>query len=124
MLHGYGSHEMDLFGLAEFLPSEFVIASVRGLIPAGPGFAWFPLEWDAQTNELRRNVDDVNESARVLLAWLDELDSEVGGLAQVVLLGFSQGGAMAIQLLRHAPERFDAAVVLAAAHPRQCHAAL
>ena len=113
MLHGYGSHEMDLFGLADYFPTDFVVASLRGLIPAGSGFAWFPLEWDAQSNELRRNVDDVNESARALLAWLDELDSEVGALAQVVLLGFSQGGAMAIQLLRHAPDRFDAAVVLA-----------
>jgi len=113
MLHGYGSHEMDLFGLAEFLPDEFVVASLRGLIPAGSGFAWFPLEWDAQTNELRRDVDDVNESARVLLSWLDDLDAEVGGLHGVTLLGFSQGGAMAIQMLRHAPERCDAAVVLA-----------
>jgi len=113
MLHGYGSHEMDLLGLAEFLPPEYVVASIRGLISAGPGYAWFPLEWDAQSNELRRNVDDVNESARVLIAWLDELDSAVGGLHRVTLLGFSQGGAMAIQMLRHAPERFDAAVVLA-----------
>ena len=113
MLHGYGAHEMDLFGLVEFLPPEYVVASIRGLIPAGPGFAWFPLEWDAQSNELRRNVDDVNESAGVLLAWLDRLDAEVGGLHGVTLLGFSQGGAMAIQMLRHAPERFDAAVVLA-----------
>lgn len=31
----------------------------------------------------------------------------------MTLLGFSQGGAMAIQMLRHAPERCDAAVVLA-----------
>jgi len=113
MLHGFGSHEMDLFGLAEFIPSDFVVASLRGLIPAGTGFAWFPLEWDAQSNELRRNVDDVNESASSLLAWLDDLDSHVGGLARVILLGFSQGGAMAIQMLRHDPVRFDAAVVLA-----------
>lgn len=113
MLHGYGSHEMDLFGLVDFFPSDFVVASLRGLIPAGAGFAWFPLEWDAQSNELRRNVDDVNESADALLAWLDELETEVGRLHGVTLLGFSQGGAMAIQLLRHAPDRFDAAVVLA-----------
>ena len=113
MLHGYGSHELDLFGLAEFLPSDYVVASVRGLIPAGTGFAWFPLEWDAQTNELRRDIDDVNASAGAVLSWLDELDAHVGGLTHVMLLGFSQGGAMAIQLLRHAPERFDAAVVLA-----------
>ena len=113
MLHGYGSHELDLFGLAEFLPSDYVVASVRGLIPAGTGFAWFPLEWDAQTNELRRDIDDVNSSAGAVLSWLDELDAHVGGLTHVMLLGFSQGGAMAIQLLRHAPERFDAAVVLA-----------
>lgn len=113
MLHGYGSHELDLFGLADFLPKEYVVASVRGLLPAGGGYSWFPLEFDPATNSLKRDVNDVNASTEVVLAWLDELDREVGGISSIVLLGFSQGGAMSIQLLRHAPERFDAAVILA-----------
>ena len=113
MLHGYGSHELDLFGLAEYLPSDYVVASVRGLLPAGNGYAWFPLEYDSASDTLLRDANDVNESARVLLTWLDTLEAEVGPVSPIVLLGFSQGGAMGIQLLRHAPERFAAAVILA-----------
>jgi len=113
MLHGYGSHELDLFGLAEYLPSDYVVASVRGLLPAGNGYAWFPLEYDSASDTLLRDANDVNESARVLWTWLDTLEAEVGPVSPIVLLGFSQGGAMGIQLLRHAPERFAAAVILA-----------
>jgi phospholipase/carboxylesterase len=113
MLHGYGSHELDLFGLAEYLPSDYVVASVRGLLPAGNGYAWFPLEYDSASDTLLRDANDVNESARVLLTWLDTLEAEVGPVSPIALLGFSQGGAMGVQLLRHAPERFAAAVILA-----------
>ena len=113
MLHGYGSHEHDLFGLSEYLPEDYVVASIRGLIPASAGFAWFPLEWNPDTNELTRDVNAANEACRVLLTWFEEVDREVRGLASTTLLGFSQGGAMAIQLMRHEPTRFDAAVVLA-----------
>jgi phospholipase/carboxylesterase len=113
MLHGYGSHELDLFGLAEYLPSDYVVASVRGLLPAGNGYAWFPLEYDSSSDTLLRDANDVNESARVLLTWLDTLEAEVGPVSPIALLGFSQGGAMGVQLLRHAPERFAAAVILA-----------
>jgi phospholipase/carboxylesterase len=113
MLHGYGSHELDLFGLAEYLPSDYVVASVRGLLPAGNGYAWFPLEYDPSSDTLLRDANDVNESARVLLTWLDTLEAEVGPVSPIALLGFSQGGAMGVQLLRHAPERFAAAVILA-----------
>src|SRR5690606_14160265 len=41
VMHGIGSHEGDLFGLAPHLPAELTIASLRGPIPYGGGFAWF-----------------------------------------------------------------------------------
>jgi phospholipase/carboxylesterase len=46
-------------------------------------------------------------AAVAVLEWLDTLE-----YTSVGLLGFSQGGAMALQLLRHAPERFGYAVNL------------
>ena len=113
MLHGYGSHELDLFGLAEFMPAKYVVASVRGLLPAGSGYSWFPLEYDPVNDTLTRDANEANAAAQVVLAWLESLEAEVGEISRVVLLGFSQGGAMSIQMLRNAPERFAAAVVLA-----------
>jgi phospholipase/carboxylesterase len=104
LLHGYGSHEGDLFGLSPHLPLQPVIASVRAPLRAGPGYAWYGLE--GATPESRS--DGADAAARGLLHWLDGVQA-----SSVGLLGFSQGGAMSIHLLRHAPEQFDFAVSLA-----------
>jgi phospholipase/carboxylesterase len=104
LLHGYGSDEADLFGIAAYLPLEPVIASLRAPIPEGPGFAWFSRFTNVPSDPLAGNAD---AAARAVLDWLDEQPAAPTGL-----LGFSQGGAMALQLLRLAPERFDYAVQL------------
>lgn len=104
LLHGYGSDEADLFGIAAYLPLEPVIASLRAPIPEGPGFAWFSRFTNVPSDPLAGNAD---AAARAVLDWLDEQPAAPTGL-----LGFSQGGALALQLLRLAPERFDYAVQL------------
>ena len=43
LLHGVGSHEGDLIGLAPYLPQAFAIASLRAPLPHGDGFSWYPL---------------------------------------------------------------------------------
>ncbi|KQX08531.1 MULTISPECIES: alpha/beta hydrolase [unclassified Leifsonia] len=108
LLHGYGSHEGDLFGLAPYLPLEPVLASVRAPIAMGPGNAWFPLH-DSPTG-FTSTPADISAATDALLDWIDGLEvtpSSVG------LLGFSQGGAMALELLRARPEAFAYAAVLA-----------
>lgn len=113
MMHGYGSNEGDLISLVSFLPAEFVVASLRGPNSVGAGFTWFHLDPDPVTGVFRRDIDEVNASTQRLLEWIDLLESEVGELPRLAVLGFSQGGVMALQLLRHAPERFAAGVLLA-----------
>jgi len=105
LLHGYGSHEGDLLGLAPHLPGGLALAAPRGPLPGGPGFAWAPLASPGRPDPVR-----VRQGADALLAWLDG-DARVGD-RPVALLGFSQGGLMATQLLRARPGRFTAAVVL------------
>lgn len=105
LLHGYASDEGDLFGISSYLPLEPVIASVRAPIPEGPGFAWFSRYSNDEGNPSPANAD---AAARAVLDWLDEQPAPTS----VGLLGFSQGGAMALQLLRLAPERFQYAVQL------------
>jgi phospholipase/carboxylesterase len=105
LLHGYGSDEGDLFGISTYLPLEPVIASVRAPIPEGPGFAWFSRYSNAESNPSPANA---NAAATAVLGWLDEQPA----FPSIGLLGFSQGGAMAIQLMRLAPERFSYAVQL------------
>ncbi|MCK6079920.1 dienelactone hydrolase family protein [Microbacterium sp. EYE_5] len=108
LLHGYGSNEQDLFGLSPSLPDAFVVASLRApLAPPfpTPGHSWFALEGPG-----RRDPDEVAASVDAVLAWLD---GARGDAASVGLLGFSQGGAMALQILRTRPRAADFAVVLA-----------
>ncbi|MDY7542914.1 MULTISPECIES: alpha/beta fold hydrolase [unclassified Cryobacterium] len=105
LLHGYGSHEGDLPSLAAYLPEGFDWVSLRAPVglPTG-GFAWFPI-----TVPGRPSPEPVIEAADTVLAWLD---ANVHPGTPVVPLGFSQGGLMVTQLLRQAPGRFPAGVVL------------
>lgn len=104
LLHGYGSNEEDLMGLAEMLPEEFTIASVRAGEQAGPGFAWFPLRTD-----ISYSLDSVKTATEETAAWIDSVK---GNHSSVTLLGFSQGMCMATSLVRHRPADFAAVVGL------------
>ncbi|WP_353807424.1 alpha/beta hydrolase [Agromyces sp. SYSU T00194] len=112
LLHGYNSHEGDLFGLAPYLPLQPVIASLRAPIDTGYGFAWFPLQVRADGGvglgeaEARR----AESAADAVIAWAEALDPAPTAIG---LLGFSQGGALSIELLRRRSDLFDFAVSLA-----------
>ena len=105
LLHGFGSHEHDLPAIAGHLHPVWDWASLRAPLHAGNGgFSWFPLGVPG-----RPDPAPVTESTDAVLTWLD---ANVTSGTVVVPVGFSQGGLMATQLLRTAPERFAAAVVL------------
>ena len=127
LLHGYNSNEGDLFGLAPYLPLEPAIASLRAPIFTGYGNAWFPLltegadgaegtegaegaELSIEGEGAELSIEGADAATDAILDWLDRA---APGVAAVGLLGFSQGGAMALELLRRAPERFAFAVSLA-----------
>ncbi|WP_130176655.1 alpha/beta hydrolase [Cryobacterium sp. SO1] len=104
VLHGYGSTEGDLFSLAPHLPLQPTIAALRAPLPAGQGWSWFPIGVPGEP------VGDALDAAALgIIEWLDALPEQP---ASIGLLGFSQGGAMTLQLMRHAPERFAFAVQL------------
>ena len=106
LLHGYGADERDLFALAEYLPSEFIVAAVRApLAPPwpSPGHSWYPIEGLES-----REPEYVTAAASRLIEWLELSHASV----DVGLLGFSQGAAVAIQAMRLQPERFSFAVNL------------
>lgn len=104
LLHGYAADENDLFGIAAYLPLEPVIVSLRAPIPEGHGFAWFSRFTNVPGDPLAGSADT---AAMLVLDWLAEQPQVPTGI-----LGFSQGGGLALQLLRLAPERFDYAVNL------------
>ena len=104
IMHGYGSHEGDLFSLAPHLPLEPVIAALRAPLPVGDGWAWFPISEPGSPDQAT-----VTAAVNAVLDWLDALPQQPPTIG---LLGFSQGGAMALELLRAAPARFSFAVNL------------
>ena len=106
LLHGYGSHEHDLAGLAPYVPAGTPWVSVRAP-QRHPyiGYAWYPLDGDKFAP-----VPEVEEATRSLWEWID---ATITPEASLIPVGFSQGGFMASQLLRTRPERVPAAALLA-----------
>ncbi|GAA2224139.1 alpha/beta fold hydrolase [Herbiconiux moechotypicola] len=105
MMHGFGSNEADLAGLAPALPAGWAWASLRAPLPmGGPAFAWFPI-----TTPGRPDPQTVIDATDAVSDWIA---ASLPATSRVVALGFSQGGLMASQLLRAAPRRVEAAVVL------------
>lgn len=102
-LHGFGSSERDLAGLAGFFTAVDLVA-LRAPFAQGTGFMWFPISTPGAPDPAA-----VDAAAGRVAGWLD---AEVAADRPVALLGFSQGGAVALQALRRAPRRYAAAVVL------------
>jgi len=101
LLHGHGGQEGDLFQLSPYLPLDRTIAAPRGGLPYGDGFTWFDVA-APRPEALDRASDE-------LAVWL----RGVGKVASsVTLLGFSQGGVLALQTLRRYPELVDAVAML------------
>ncbi|WP_308797188.1 alpha/beta hydrolase [Agromyces silvae] len=106
LLHGFNSHEGDLFGLSPYLPLRPVIASLRAPLSASAGYAWFPFMADG----MQAALDAADASTTAVLDWLDRA---APAAPSVGVLGFSQGGAMTIELLRRDPARIAFAASLA-----------
>jgi phospholipase/carboxylesterase len=105
LLHGLGSNEHDLPSLAPYLPRGLAWASLRAPLELDWGGAtWFPL--DLPNEPEQAGIDAATDA---IWAWVD---ASLPVAAPLVPLGFSQGGLMALQLLRTRPERIAATVVL------------
>ncbi|SJM65351.1 alpha/beta hydrolase [Gulosibacter sp. 10] len=106
LLHGFGSNERDLPGIVSRLGDGWDWCSVRAPypVPTMGGSAWFPI---GQYAELDRGA--VDAAAAGLVEFVDE---RIEPGRPVVPVGFSQGGLMALELLRARPDRVPAAAVL------------
>lgn len=126
MLHGWGASAHDLLGLAPILhgggalvlspqgPVAFEIA--RGML----GFGWWPI---SETREIDPQAFD---AARQLLRdFLDEACKRYPiDRRKLVIVGFSQGGVMAYDLVLSDPGRFAGLVALSSWLPEPIDAAI
>jgi phospholipase/carboxylesterase len=102
-LHGYGADEKDLPELMSFLP-DLPWYSPRAPLDLGGAYSWYQTE-----DLLKPTVIDLAESTAALWDWIEQYIPEQ---AKLILIGFSQGGLMATQLLRTRPERISGTVIL------------
>lgn len=104
LLHGLGSHERDLTGLVPYLPPGFAYVSLRGIYAYVQGYAWL----DADIDPAR--PDELQTSAAAVETWIAEQSAPVVGA-----IGFSQGGMLALQLLRRDARALDWVIQLSGA---------
>ena len=109
LLHGRGSSEQDIIGLASHLADGPAYAAVRAPIAEGGGYAWF-----ANRGVGRPVAESLAETMAWFRAWLDEV-APAG--RPVVLVGFSGGAAFAGGLLLQEPQRFAGAAILSGTLP-------
>lgn len=111
LLHGIGSNEADLFGLAPYLDGRFFVVSARAPVVMGAGaFGWFNIEFTPSGPV----ADAAQARASLSLAanFIDELtDAYALDSRRVYLLGFSQGAMMSLGLTLALPS--DVAGVVA-----------
>lgn len=113
-LHGRGASAMDLLGLAPYICSgRFLVICPQGFIetPIGPGamgYSWFPLSKGGPAN-----VPAILEARERVKTFLDaSLARYPIDRGKLIVLGFSQGGALAYSLALGQPDRFAALVAI------------
>ncbi|MEO0756587.1 MAG: hypothetical protein AAFY78_06895 [Cyanobacteria bacterium J06648_16] len=105
LLHGWGASARDVAGLANYLALEHT----QLLFPNGPfphpmapgGRMWyrFPANYDFQSPHDFEQQRDLQQSRQLLMDWLQSLPEATGiPLERTILGGFSQGGAMTLDV--------------------------
>ncbi|MDH6593925.1 phospholipase/carboxylesterase [Variovorax sp. TBS-050B] len=112
LMHGVGSNEQDLFGLARLMPPQFHVLSLRAPYVLSPdAYAWFEFQ-QLPGGERRIDEEQERESRFLVGEMVASAAQQLGVPAErVVVGGFSQGGIMALSLLLTQPGKVGAAMV-------------
>lgn len=108
MLHGFGSHEQDLFSMAPMLNDDCLIVSARAplTLPWG-GYAWYEIEFD-NSGAKKSNVPQAKDSLEIILKFIDEVHNAYGTDPEKThLFGFSQGCILSYALALSHPQKFQ-----------------
>lgn len=104
-LHGWGANAEDLAGLAPYLSlpgfqMRFPNAPFpHPQVPLGRMWYGFPYGYDFRSPHDFETQGDLQESRRLLREWLQSLAEETDiPLERTILAGFSQGGAMTLDV--------------------------
>ena len=104
-MHGFGSDEQDMFGLAQVLDPAYEIICLRAPMAYGPGFAWFEIAFTPMG--IDPNFEQFWDSVEKVAQIIQEEEPD-----RTVIGGFSQGAMMTAGLMVRHPEKFGKAVLL------------
>jgi phospholipase/carboxylesterase len=110
LLHGVGSNEHDLIGLAPALDPRFFIVSARAPITLGDGaYGWYHVQFSPTGHVIQ--PEEAEHSRRLVLQFVDELIRSYNvDRSRVFLMGFSQGCIMSLAAALTAPPKFAGVV--------------
>ncbi|MCC7106288.1 MAG: hypothetical protein IT307_14195 [Chloroflexi bacterium] len=109
-IHGRGSNAEDLAGLAPMLAEGYRFVFPNGPLKVdlgvwGTGYAWYGLG--------QHQAGDIAASRELLFGLVEALEAQHGvPRQQMVVLGFSQGAVMALELGLRSPEPFAGTVAM------------
>ena len=113
LMHGVGSNEQDLFGLAPYIPETFHVVSLRAPYRMGPNAnAWFEFGVNPDGS---RTIDEEQEiaSRALVVQTVEALTRQLNVPAsRVIVGGFSQGGIMSLSVLLTKPDLVAGAMAL------------
>ncbi len=114
LLHGYGSHEKDLFSFASELPKELLIISARAPLSLGYGsYAWYSINFDATTQAKFSNLDEARDSLIEIEKFTDYIIDEYKvNKEKLFILGFSQGAILSYALAMRNPLKINKVIAL------------
>jgi phospholipase/carboxylesterase len=107
LVHGRGSTAEDILGLAD----EFAQDDIAYLAPQAPGGSWYPYSFLAP---LEQNEPHLSRALATLGAALDQVAREGFTPERVALIGFSQGGCLALEYVARNAKRYGAVAGLSA----------
>ena len=111
-LHGWGSNERDIAGIMQYIAPYNDVVSPRAplVLHAPEGVSARAYSWFHDAVPSGDDLDhDIAAAARAVDQWVD---GHIPATRDVVPIGFSQGGAVAVHLLRMHPERYRAVINL------------
>lgn len=98
LLHGHGSHENDLSGLAHSIPDDWNVVSVRGPYQLSENsYRWYEVKME--NGKIRIHIEQEEESRKKLLQLITEITRKYNvDNTKMIVAGFSQGANMAQSL--------------------------